>query len=491
MKIKIFTFLSLIALSCYCYAQDFSLNNTGTLYDSFENPVQATSTKDVSRKYAFNFFIPSISNHVYFDGEANRSFKTMLFKQKIDSRDINTLGQVNMNYLQSNSNNYLLMFKIYSSVKYKRELGIALQLRHESNFNISNETFAIIDNYGLFANNNFSNIFNGNGYSQSYSQLGFTYRQNYDKNWAWGAKLSVLNGILYAQGDLRESSLTIDRVENVLSQTLVGSAKSSFGTGVPTSSVLYPTFKNPGLSVNLGLSYTSPDGIYFSGHVKDLGFIKWGKNSTTFDFNEEVSVFKANANDLGVRYYDKFSLMLANNAKSESFYTRTNAKIEVLASKTFGFYKPNIIISKNVFQQDGAIAAINNFNYGVCNVSVNGFYNTRQGFNVGSQFMVKAPNVEFYVGSESVLPSLRFANGYLSANPGIGANPTRADFYMGFSLKFGKLMQHFSNADEIPGITDGDQGKGVKNLNAKGWFGFLKKKEKTKNEVDKRRDKKP
>ncbi len=490
MTTKIAALLPLLCIGKFCYAQDFSLNNSGTLYDSFENPVQTTSTKDLSRKYASNFFIPSISNNIYFDGEANQSFKTLIFKGKTDAKQINNVGLVNMNSLLSFSNNYLFMFKMYKSVKYKRELGIALQLRSENNLNISNETFAILDNYGLFPNDTYTNIFNGNGYSQSYSQLGFTYRQNYDKNWAWGAKFSVLNGILYAQGDLRENSFSIDRENNILTQTVVGTAKSSFGTGVPTASLLYPTFKNPGLSVNLGLSYTSPNGIYLSGHIKDLGFIKWGKSSTKFDFNDEVKVFKADANDLGVRYYDKFSIMLANNARSEGFYTPTNAKVEVLASKTFDFYKPNLIVSKNVFQRDGAVAFINNFNYDIWNASFNGIYDLRQGFNFGSQFMVKAPNVEFYIGSESLFPSLRYANGFLSSNPSIGGNPTRADFYMGFSLKFGKPMQNFSNADEIPGITNGDQGKGVRNLNAINWFGFLKKKNKTKKEVDKRRDKK-
>lgn len=484
--------LSLFLCLCkFSIAQDYSLNNTGTLFDSFENPVQPTSTKDLSRKYASNFFIPSISNNIYFNGEANRSFKTIIFKQKIDASDIGNIGLVNMNTLLSNSNNYLFMFKIYKSVKYKRELGFALQLRQESNFNISNETFAVVDNYGIFANDTYNNIFNGNGFTQSYSQLSVSYRENYDKNWAWGGKLSVLNGILYAQGDLNQNNLNIDRVNNILTQTLVGTARSSFGTSLPNKSLFIPNFKNPGLSVNLGMSYNSPEGIYFSGHVKDLGFIKWGKNSAKFNFNDEVKVFNADANDLGVHYYDELSLMLANNAEFGSFITPTNAKIEVLASKTFDFYKPNLIFSKSVFQQDGAIAAINNFNYKIWNVSLNGIYDFRQGFDVGSQIMIKTPNVEFYVGSERLLPSIRFANGFISSNPNIGNNPTRADLYLGFSLKFGKLMQNFSNADEIPGITDGDQGNGVKNLNAKDWFYFLKKKNKSEKEVDKRRDKKP
>ena len=488
---KIVLIIVLIASIKFCQAQLYTLNNSGTLYDSFENPVQTTSVKDLSRKYAFNMLFPAIGNSVYFDGEANTAFKTMLFKQKTDASGIGNIGEARMNNLFTNSNNYLLMFKIFKSIKFKRELGFAFQIRSETNLNATNETFAILDNYGIFPQDNYDNISNGNGYSQSYSQMSFTYRQNLDKNWAFGGKLSVLNGIAYVTGDVSQSSLNIDRVNNIITEGVVGNAFSSFGTGIPNKSLLIPNFKNPGLSINVGTSYTSPEGIYFSGHIKDFGFINWNKNSTIFNFDETIKVYKANTDSLGEKFYDEFAIMLDENQTKGGKVSRTNAKVEFLASKNFDFYKPNLIVSKNVFERDGAVALINNFNRNIWNFSLNGIYDLRQGFNFGSQFMIKSPNVEFYMGSEKVFPSLRFASGYLKSDPSVGSNPTKADFYMGFSLKFGKLMQNFSNADEIPGITDGDQGKGVKNLNSKGLFGFLKKKEKSsKPEVDKRRDKK-
>lgn len=488
---KIVLIIALIGSSKFCQAQLYALNNTGTLYDSFENPVQITSTKDLSRKFAFNMFFPSIGNSVYFDGEANTAFKTMLYKQLTDASGVGNIGEARMNNLYTSSNNYLMMFKIFKSIKLKRELGIAFQIRNETTLNATNETYAILDNFGIFPQDNYENIFNGNGYTQSYSQLSFTYRQNLDKNWAFGGKLSVLNGIAYVTGDLSQTSFSIDRVNNIITQGVVGNAFSSFGTGVPGKSLFIPNFKNPGLSINVGTSYTSPEGIYFSGHIKDLGFINWNKNSAIINFDETIKVFKANADNLGERIYDKFAIMLNENQTKGGITSRTNAKIEFLASKTFDFYRPNFIVSKNVFERDGAVALINNFNRNIWNLSLNGIYDLRQGFNFGSQFMIKAPNVEFYMGSEKVFPSLRFASGYLKSDPNIGRNPTQADFYMGFSLKFGKLMQNFTNADEIPGITDGDHGKGVKNLNSKGLFGFLKKKEKSsKPEADKRRDKK-
>jgi hypothetical protein len=477
---KLALIIALFTTSKFCQAQLYSLNNSGTLYDSFENPVQITSTKDLSRKYAFNMFFPAIGNSVYFDGEANNAFKTMLFKQKINASGIGNIGEARMNNLYTNSNNYLLMFKIYKSVKYKRELGFAFQVRNESNLNATNETFAILDNYGIFPNDNYTNVLNGNGYSHSYSQLSVTYRENYDKNWAFGGKLSILNGIAYVKGDVSQTSLNIDRVNNIITEGIVGTGFSSFGVDAPNKSILFPNFRNPGLSINLGASYTSPNGLYLTGNVKDLGFIRWNSSSSKFNFNDVVKVYKANANNLAERFYDKFNIMLAHNQTNGGLTTATNGKIEFLASKTFAFYKPNFIVSKNIFESEGALALINNFNYDIWNVSLNGIYDLRQGFNFGSQFMIKAPNVEFYIGSENLFPSTRFLSGYLKSDPTVGSNPTQADFYMGFSLKFGKMMQNFSNA--------GDQGKGVRNLNAKGIFDFLKRKDKSIRNNDTRRD---
>lgn len=488
---KLWLIIMLIFACNFCKAQQYALNNSGTLYDSFENPVQGTSTNDLSRKYAFNFLLPSISNEVYFNGKGNNDFKTYLFKQKANVYGINNLEVAkNNNNLLTNSNNYLLMFKIFKSIKHKRELGFAVQLRHELYTNKTNETFAILDNYEAFPKDSYGQIVNNNFYSQSYSQVSVSYRENYDKEWAYGGKLSVLNGISYASLNINSSTLSFDRNNNILTQTFVGNSYSSFGTGVPTASLLIPNFKNPGLSVNLGLSYTSPEGLYLSGNIRDLGFIKWNKNSSQLNFDDEVKINQNDVNKISERVYETFNLMVAENQTNASFTSRTNANLQFLASKTFGFYKPNLIVAKNVFQKDGAVALINNFNSNIWNIALNGIYDFRQGFNVGSQFMIKAPNVEFYMGSEKIIPSLRFASGYLNSNPNIGSNPTRADFYMGFSIKFGKLKQNFMNADEIPGITDGDQGKGVKNLNAKGLFSFLKKKDKKTAEVDKRRDKK-
>lgn len=478
--------------SKFCQGQQYALNNSGTLFDSFENPVQSTTIKDESRKYASSFLFPSISNNVYFNGDGNTAFKTLLFKQKTTANGLTNFGEAKTNNLYTSSNNYLFMFKMLKSIKHQRELGFALQLRNEININTSNESLAILDNFSVFPKDNYTEIFNGNFFNQTYSQLSVSYRENYDKKWALGGKLSVLNGISYVTTNINSSELVINRLTNVLTQTFVGNGYSSFGTGIPTASLLVPNFKNPGLSVNFGVSYTSPQGLYLSGNVKDLGFISWNKNGSKleFDADDEFKVYKANDTNLGERIYDKFSIMLAENQTPSGFISKTNANVQFLASKKFDFYKPNLIVAKNVFQKDGAIALLNNFNHNIWNFALNGIYDFRQGFNVGSQFMIKSPNVEFYAGSEKVIPSLRFASGYLNSDPNIGSNPTRADFYMGFSLKFGKKIVNFSNADEIPGITDGDQGKGVKNLNSKGLFSFLKKKNKSKDPVDKRRDKK-
>ena len=55
-----------------------------------------------------------------------------------------------MNTLTAQSNNYILMFRIFTGVEYNRELGFSWQMRNDGRAHVSNETFAIFDSYTNF-----------------------------------------------------------------------------------------------------------------------------------------------------------------------------------------------------------------------------------------------------------------------------------------------------------------------------------------------------
>ncbi|MNE38622.1 hypothetical protein D3C80_1325270 [compost metagenome] len=87
-------------------------------------------------------------------------------------------------------------------------MGFAWQVRTDAHVNYTNETLAILDDYRRFQpyeNEDFTNAFNNKGYAQSYHQFSFTYRENYNKRLAFGAKISLLSGITYNKLNIVES----------------------------------------------------------------------------------------------------------------------------------------------------------------------------------------------------------------------------------------------------------------------------------------------
>ena len=106
------------------------------------------------------------------------------------------------------------------------------------------------------------------------------------------------------------------------------------------------------------------------------------------------------------------------------------------------------------------------------------------GLNLGSQLLIKSPNAEFYIGSESLFPSYYLAKGYLKKDENIGKNNPKGSFYLGLNVNFGKKMQSIGNADEIPGLNDQETGFVVR-LSAK----ERKQLQKKNKEIGKRRSK--
>ena len=96
----------LFSINVKTFAQQFSLYNSRTLYDSFENPSQRAYQVDTSRRFAFNFFIPAISINSSFSGPAQNAFKILLYDGMFNGRDI-TIGDNKLNNITLNSNNYV------------------------------------------------------------------------------------------------------------------------------------------------------------------------------------------------------------------------------------------------------------------------------------------------------------------------------------------------------------------------------------------------
>jgi hypothetical protein len=137
-----------------------------------------------------------------------------------------------------------------------------------------------------------------------------------------------------------------------------------------------------------------------------------------------------------------------------------NGKLEVLVSKNFGAYHPNVLLSKNIWYPGGQATLINNFLLKNHVLSLTPSYNFLKLMNMGGQYMYKTPNFEFFIGSDQLFQTISFAKGAINSDATAVKGSLSMGFYMGLSAKIGRLMEHPLNANRIPGI---EQPKDSKN----------------------------
>ena len=80
-------------------------------------------------------------------------------------------------------------------------------------------------------------------------------------------------------------------------------------------------------------------------------------------------------------------------------------------------------------------------------------------FDFGMQFMVKSPNAEFFIASDRLPQSIGLLRAGLKNQAAINSTGAYSggDIMIGFSLKFGDVIEHPMNANKIP-MGDDDKG---------------------------------
>ncbi|MBC7565622.1 MAG: hypothetical protein H7223_01490 [Pedobacter sp.] len=438
-------------------AQQFGLFNTQTMFDGFENPAQKTFMLDYSRKFSSNFFLPNFG--ITISNKGNNDFvRTLVNERKYEVGNI-PLGSNHYNTLSVNSNVYLATLRIFHSYKYQKEIGLSWQVKSEGRADYTNETVALIHSFKILEESGLTNFYdalNNKGLAQSYHQFSLSYRENYDKKLAFGAKLSLLSGITYNRLNITESNFTQQGLEKDIVIKLQGYYKASFlYSDELRKRDLIPSFKNPGISVTLGTTYTAKNGLFVMANLKDLGVIRWGKGSAIANFDRTILI--ANPDTLtSDEVGNKITDIVLQSASRKAFYALTNAKIDFLISKSFNYYTPSLILSKNVFYKGGEVAFVNKFSYKEFSLSAIPNYNIDGLMLFGLQGMYKTPNFEVYLGSDNIFKSVSQFNGVSARDATIGTGYNSASFYMGVGFKFGRIVEHPQNSSTMPGINDNE-----------------------------------
>jgi len=456
--------LALLAIASFgvANAQQYALFGTKTMFDAFENPSQKSFTLDSSRKFSSNFFLPYLGTNAINKGSSKFAIRKLTQEGVFDTRSL-PIGTGEVNHFFENSNIYVAAFRLFKSYKYQKEMGFSWQIRSDAHIDYTNETLAIFDSFERFnSNQQYTGIFDTKGYEQSYHQFSFTYRENWNKRLAFGLKASILSGILYNKLNVADSYLYIDPESDALLIGLRGTYSSNFSDFDEVNKKnFFPNFKNPGVSLSFGTNYTTKKGLFLMANIKDLGFIWWRSNTqrTTIDQSKIIENLEDQSNT-NQEIKDIFLL----SEQSKKFLAPTNAKLDVYVSKRYGFYKPGLAVSKNLFYKGGDIAFVNTFIASDFSGSVTPLYNLNGVFMVGLQGKYQTPNFELFMGTDNLVATSFQTYGLIKKDATIGSGPNGASFYMGVGIKFGNVVNHPQFADVIPGINDNEGGNFFKSL---------------------------
>jgi hypothetical protein len=445
----------LSGLSFTAYAQRFSQYNTGTLFESFENPSQAAFIPDSSRNWAFNFLIPNFNVNTYIKGNAQYTLKSRLFLGNYNNEAI-TVGQNQYNNALANVNVYLGMLKLYTSKGGGQEIGISYQIKANGRGRITDESIALFNGIQKFTDNSYTDLFNNKAFYESFHQFSTTYRERVTQNFSVGIKLSLLSGIAYNNLNISESGLNIINRGTFNPPTggtadwrLRGIFQSTYKLGEFSKRSLLPTFKNIGLAGSIGATYIAPGGIILQGNLKDLGFIRWAGNATTYSFNNTTRVEGLNTSRRETNVANALTRLIERLPETKPFTKPIVGRAEFSAAKKFQFgsitYLPTAIVSRQVYGFGTAAALVNNIQFGGFGTTVSGIVNEDKLFDLGLQLMYKTPNFEVFVGSEQLTRSM---NLYSASGDNLDAitktmSHSGGNIYLGFSFKFGKKIERW------------------------------------------------
>jgi hypothetical protein len=461
-KILLVSFLLLFTVKIF--AQQFAQYNTGTLYDSFENVSQRAFVPDTSKRFAFNFFIPNFNANFFVSGNAQASLKSRTFLYKFNN-NLLTVGQGNYNLANADGNGYWAMFKMYASVDGDVEMGFSAQTKAEGKGLFSDESIALFGGAESFLSKNYNNVFNSHYYYQTYNQISFTYREKIDNQFAFGVKLSLLLGVEYQKLDINSSKAVLYPSVDSVKMSLQGTYQAGFTPGHLSTRDYLPSFRNPGAAITIGTSYRTEDGFILQANVKDLGFIHWSSRSQTYNFNGTSTIHGIGpaASTNSVRedsIYNAVYNLVHTNYMPGSFTTPVNGKAELSINKSFWIddgktfkYSPTLIASKELFYTGFVAGLVNPVSYKNLTGTFTFTYDDLKILNIGTQFMIKSDNIEFYVGSDKILQSVQFLSEAINPkSPSVTQNYpyTGVSAYMGFAVHFGPVAEHPMNASSIP-----------------------------------------
>lgn len=449
---KLLFVLFFILFSSRLFAQELSQYNTGTLYDSFENPSQKSFTPDTSRTYAFNFFVPNFDVNFTLTGDAQQTLKNRYINNNYNNSALQIGSGNRFNYVHVNANAYSIMFKAFTSFDGNVEIGFFADTKLDGRGAFTDESIALLNGSANFPNNSYSNIFNSHYSYQLYNEAGATYREQITKQLAFGIKVGLVSGMSTQNVHINQSSITFNKAADSATLRLQGTEQKAGFSYLP--------FSNPGIDVSIGTTYVTPDAFIIQTNLKNLGFIHWNKFAEVNNFSGETEIADLTSPQRETNVYDAVNdEVTRGEVVKGSYNTPLDGRFELSGSKSFLIsdeetdlrYAPTLILSKELFYSGFTAALVSPIRYQKYSFTLVTSYDDKL-FKVGTQLMIKSYNGEFFIGTDQLPQTMGSIQTALKKQSQINKTGAFAgsDISIGFSMKFGPVTEHPMNASYVP-----------------------------------------
>ena len=328
--------------------------------------------------------------------------------------------------------------------------------------------------------------FSGLGFNASiYSEhgLGITYAE---KNWTWGGKLKVYNGLAnlkmkmnsfdmnFKQGEFDNYDAIVDADMTFLVTTIPGevdidslvegSNVFTDGSSIEEAMTLEtfledkdhrPIFKNFGLGIDFGGTYHLSDKIDLSASIVDLGYIRWkldvyeynagyqfGYDGFEFDLLKMVNDSTGDYSDsLFTALEDSATGGVYSSSSASSFVTMPIFKMYI-GGKYKLFDRTHINALFNLSVNSGVRAS---FTLGIyqevrrfLNISITNTVQYGQLWNLGFGLVVKPGPFQIYLAADNISSALLFQQDVNNSSLLIPHQLNQFNFRVGMNLVFGR-----------------------------------------------------
>lgn len=451
MKVNASIFLFLLTIcGSQLQAQHYSLYNSGTLAESVENP-WVSAFEGACGIIASNFFIPTVNGDGFLQGDGAEAGREYLFwNQKMQQPLSDPQGKNHANFYGHLN---VITVKYLFDKATQTEFLFDHSVKSMSAATVKNMTVNLAQG-GSFVNTDpytpDMGPLNMNFFHYLYAETSIGARRRFDETFAAGIKLSYLSGIAHFDAGIGYSEGQYYPGTDEMEFTMRGQAEyTTYSKDLGISDFL-PSFRNPGFSISGGIEKKMNESFKFTLGVKDLGLINWKEKGEQVILTPDDPISVEN-----------FSVLTKNGAEAEideirtqhatahTYRTALPTRFEAGASMDLHpNYTANVLVGYFTKFKRADLNLINDFKYQDFHLILNAGYNTYENVLLGLNFLIRSPRVDFFIGSDNLLPSVK-VNRQLNNENYHYDSRTAANFNFGFALRLGPCegVGNFLDAD--------------------------------------------